>query len=707
MNFQKADTLYVENKKPVCAVFLKREKMRAFITSRPRSEAERSVNAQPAPDYQNWYDGYLKKLRGGSNPEYECILCGKVFFGSTRAATHLYCCDGSGIEKCANITDEKKEIVKARYEKQCPTKKRKAEEAPDANQPSASDAKAKRHLPKGWKATADKMFARLIFLAMLPFSFASNLWLRSFINDGLRVIYSPPGRKLIQGRLLDEEDREVQTKVDALLQQSDYLQIASDGWSNLRGEAIISYVVTCTLGDFFVHSSDASIVEKKSAEWCFADFEKRMSKCGGVVKINGFISDTENKMRATWKLIENKYPSIHAYGCCTHTLQLLMKDICSMEWAAALLKSANSIVLWFRNHHFPAAKLKEYSRKLLGKAIRPVKNSKTRFAAWAYVCERLLKLKSSLRAVVDDDSYKSGVQGKKGREEEPDDKEPSSIINDGSFWDGLVVLLKILMPIRIFLRYTDRRDSSICYVYEKWSELQSKVETEELSGHFTETVRSEIVELVGKRWDSVHEDVHAAGFCFDPTNRTCNIEGENEELWSGFLRVLKRHLSRDELTKALLEWALYQSPGGVRTEVQTLIGKVSPRQFWFSFCGRYPTLRKVALRICPLRAGTRCVESHFSVMGNVHSAARNRMINSVVRKLTRVNQNTKMLETAEAIQKCSKEGDYEKERAALEKKIEEEEAAKIAAFDESDSDYASDTDSENEARGESSDDEAQ
>ena len=102
-------------------------------------------------------------------------------------------------------------------------------------------------------------------------------------------------------------------------------------------------------------------------------------------------------------------------------------------------------------------------------------------------------------------------------------------------------------------------------------------------------------------------------------------------------------------------------------------------------------LRKVALRITPLRAGTRCVESHFSVMGNAHSAQRNRMVNSVVRKLTRVNQNTKMLEAASEVRKASCEGGYEKEREALEKKIEEEEAAKIAAFDESDSDYASDT----------------
>ena len=145
--------------------------MRAFITSRPRTATERSVNGAAAPVYQHWYGGYLKLLRGGSNPEFECIDCEKAFFGVTRGTTHLYCCDGSGIEKCPNISDERKEIVKARYETQ--SKKRKAEAVPDA-QPSAAEAKAKRYLPKGWKEVADKMFARLIFLALLPFCFGEE-----------------------------------------------------------------------------------------------------------------------------------------------------------------------------------------------------------------------------------------------------------------------------------------------------------------------------------------------------------------------------------------------------------------------------------------------------------------------------------------------------------------------------------------------------
>ena len=57
-------------------------------------------------------------------------------------------------------------------------------------------------------------------------------------------------------------------------------------------------------------------------------------------------------------------------------------------------------------------------------------------------------------------------------------------------------------------------------------------------------------------------------------------------------------------------------------------------------------LLKVARCVLDLRAWTRCVESHFSVMGAVHSKGRNRMANTRARKLTAVITNIKILGAA-------------------------------------------------------------
>ena len=84
------------------------------------------------------------------------------------------------------------------------------------------------------------------------------------------------------------------------------------------------------------------------------------------------------------------------------------------------------------------------------------------------------------------------------------------------------------------------------------------------------------------------------------------------------VQVLKRLLSATELTAALLEWARYKAYDGL-AEMLKPTDKVLQLQFWNSYCGHLPLLQKVVRRVLDLQAGTRCVESHFSVMGAVHS----------------------------------------------------------------------------------------
>ena len=57
------------------------------------------------------------------------------------------------------------------------------------------------------------------------------------------------------------------------------------------------YVVTCSQGDYYCTSTDASLVEKKSAEWCYAEFERVVARFLDMAKIPGVITDTEGKMR--------------------------------------------------------------------------------------------------------------------------------------------------------------------------------------------------------------------------------------------------------------------------------------------------------------------------------------------------------------------------------------------------------------------------
>ena len=309
--------------------------------------------------------------------------------------------------------------------------------------------------------------------------------------------------------------------------------------------------------------------------------------------------------------------------------------------------------------------------------LRTVRHCATRFASWVYVVERISKLKRALRVVIDDAVYKKHCLKKQGRDDDPDDKEPSKIINDSAFWDAVEKFLEVMVPARVFLRYTDTRFSLACRVYEKFSDLQAKVEALELGAGFTEDDRNTVISSICGRWNNVHHPVHAAGYALDPENIMCDVPSDGE-VWAGFVEVLDRLLTAEEKMAALLEWARYKKFDGISPEVLKLTSKMPPLDFWRTFLGHFPVLLKVALRVLDLRAGTRCVESHFSVMGAVHSKGRNRMVNGKVRKLTAVVTNTKMLDAA------GKPG------------FGQEEADKGDDSDqeESDDDYVSDTDDE-------------
>ena len=110
--------------------------------------------------------------------------------------------------------------------------------------------------------------------------------------------------------------------------------------------------------------------------------------------------------------------------------------------------------------------------------------------------------------------------------------------------------------------------------------------------------------------------------------------------------MIGRLLSPAGVVTANQEWARYKKFDGISTEKLELVGKMPPLGVSNTFLGQFLVLLKEARCVLDLRAGTRCVESHFSVMGAVHSKGRNRMVNTRARKLMAVVTNTKVLDAA-------------------------------------------------------------
>lgn len=97
-------------------------------------------------------------------------------------------------------------------------------------------------------------FARAMYATGSPLMLTANVYWKRFLNV-LRPAYTPPTRHALSTHLLDTEFNRVQAKDKQTIDKADCISVISDGWSNVRGQGIINYIVT-TPQPVFYKSTD-------------------------------------------------------------------------------------------------------------------------------------------------------------------------------------------------------------------------------------------------------------------------------------------------------------------------------------------------------------------------------------------------------------------------------------------------------------------
>ena len=89
----------------------------------------------------------------------------------------------------------------------------------------------------------DTFLARAIYASAFPFSMVGNPHYKSFFNE-IRPAYVVPSRYKISELLLDFKYDKIEVETVATIAASDSLGLMCDGWSNIRNEPIINFVVS-------------------------------------------------------------------------------------------------------------------------------------------------------------------------------------------------------------------------------------------------------------------------------------------------------------------------------------------------------------------------------------------------------------------------------------------------------------------------------
>ena len=225
------------------------------------------------------------------------------------------------------------------------------------------------------KNQLDTAISRFFYGSNISFAVADHELFQKMIAT-LRPGYQAPSRKALADKLLDNVSTEMQTTMQKELEHKE-VTLIEDGWSNVHNDPVTASCVHVNGKSFFVKATDNGSA-KKTAQYCKDQCEATIQEVEQKYgcKVCSIVTDNEKKMERMKKKLQQDDDQLIVYGCSSHWLNLLGQQLTP----SLIMKHVVEVNKYFRNHHQPAAWLKEVSD-----TVKPQLPGETRMEQSAYL----------------------------------------------------------------------------------------------------------------------------------------------------------------------------------------------------------------------------------------------------------------------------------------------------------------------------------
>lgn len=146
---------------------------------------------------------------------------------------------------------------------------------------------------KDEKLKLDSMLAKAIYASGSPLSLLDNIYWKKLFET-LRPAYVLPSSYQLSNKLLDSEVNNIKCFVEKLIVGSHCLGLMCDGWSNIRNESIINFVITTPKPVFY--KSLPTLTERHTGDY-MAKVMIEIIEEVGPGKVFGIVTDNAANMK--------------------------------------------------------------------------------------------------------------------------------------------------------------------------------------------------------------------------------------------------------------------------------------------------------------------------------------------------------------------------------------------------------------------------
>jgi hypothetical protein len=608
--------------------------------------------------------------------DWKCKYCGKVLKSATqtRLVDHLrggssdvVACPGPEGEENQTtfhaLRDKLKREHASKVKAQEEQQKKKAEledlrkrkaEADDTSSQAAKQTKID-SLKDVLKARLDRQWARYMYNAGLPFHVTDDPELDSFmkmlvsaVKAGL-LTYSTPSRKLVGGRLLDEEYERVKTTVfELLFKEDDWLTIVTDGWSNRRRQAVMNYMLCSRRGTCFFKAVFPELVRKDHA-YIAEELDKVYTEMlelkvpgvvGSCVTDNAPVMGKARDTLTTDAAYKERWEHITHNGCLLHWLDLLMEDICSLPFVDTVLETARTVSKYFRNHQMAADILRKLQKEHYGTTWEPPLPGDTRCGTKYIVLRWVVKSWSALQAAVTDAQWKDEATS------------PKNLVLSEKTHAQFMTVKDLLKPVWGVLRLADTDGAAFTpYVYPKMLAVQKYLKefnTVERPEKLPAAAHQKAVKAVADRWQELHHPIYSAAWQLNPATTTpTNWKDIDDEAREDVQEIIKSFSdSTTDAAKAMSQLTDFRNRTGVFADPILWCSEAwekGPLHWWDTYGTSAAELYRVCERVFSFVPVASAAERNWSCFGFIHSKLRARLYNHKTEKLVFLYQNYRLM----------------------------------------------------------------
>ena len=492
------------------------------------------------------------------------------------------------------------------------------------NQPESTftESNPKRHKPNWIDSTTeeqkkhyDQKCARFIFENCLPFSVVESPSFKDFVKS-IRPSYNPPTRKKVAGPLLLDEYEELKTSVKEKIEKARYVNLVSDGWSNMRNEHVVNFIILIPNEETPIYFKSLFTADIRQTGENIATEIIRVIEEIGPDKVVSVVTDNAPNMTSAWTIIETNFPKIFANGCAAHVLNLLIKDLCSAEKYQNVMVKANNIVNYVKRRHIAFAKFEEIRTQLtISRTLcQPVE---TRWYS-QYECLKSVIMNRDTLSLLGNinDIFRNNET----------DKRFLSDIHDIDFWNKAIELRDVLGTPTSLIGKFEKNDCRLSEIYNSFRELEKLQNSNDF---FKKCVRD--------RWNFLHTESMGWSYLLNPSTEggsgmVGNDRRETITQLKKFITVFfdieeEKVLCTRELNTYLTNFEFSQKEADIEDPLT-----------WWSIYGKeeFPNLSKIAIRVQQVPTSSAASERAWSIFARIHNKIRNRLMNERVHQLAYV-----------------------------------------------------------------------